>query len=268
VTTALHITLALLATPVALVLLMYGAHWALDRWGYPSAIRAFKQLGLPADIEAAALACFDKARALNRKTWWADATAPVVTFIALLFTPRDADRLPAWASRWDNNVSLNGDGEAINLSGEWLTAGKDISWPDFNAANAAGAHVYRYDDDLYAGDAYYCRGHHPRSFLARWVWVGWRNRASKLSLDLGVEIHERPEVIAGDPDASRSKPGYRVLRQGAHYQYQCFRRVGPFTLIRSYGAKLDHARNRDPDEHGSFGRVPYTAIGWSFKRAV
>ena len=32
---------ALLAMPVAFVLLMYGVHWALDRWGYPSAIVAF-----------------------------------------------------------------------------------------------------------------------------------------------------------------------------------------------------------------------------------
>ena len=63
---------ALLASPVALVLLMYALHWALDKWGYPSALRAFKALGLPADIEAAAIACFDDARARQRKTWWFD----------------------------------------------------------------------------------------------------------------------------------------------------------------------------------------------------
>ena len=46
---------ALLALPVAFVLLMCGVHWALDRWGYPSAIRAFKQLGLPEPVEAEAI---------------------------------------------------------------------------------------------------------------------------------------------------------------------------------------------------------------------
>ena len=46
---------ALLAMPVAFVLLMYGVHWALDRWGYHSAIRAFKQLGLPEPVEAEAI---------------------------------------------------------------------------------------------------------------------------------------------------------------------------------------------------------------------
>ena len=45
----------LLALPIALTLLMYALHWALDKWGYPSAIRAFKALGLSPDIEAAAI---------------------------------------------------------------------------------------------------------------------------------------------------------------------------------------------------------------------
>ena len=103
------IPLALLALPIILTLLMYVLHWALDKWGYPSAIRTFKALGLPADIEAAAIACFDDARKRQRKTWWYDASAPLVTLSALMFTPRSADRLPKWASRWDNNVSLNGD---------------------------------------------------------------------------------------------------------------------------------------------------------------
>ena len=46
----------LLALPIVLTLLMYALHWALDKWGYPNAIRAFKALGLPADVEAAAVA--------------------------------------------------------------------------------------------------------------------------------------------------------------------------------------------------------------------
>ena len=76
---ALAATLATLMTlPVALTLLMYALHWALDRWGYPSAIRAFRQLGLPEPVEAEAIACFDDARKRQRKTWWYDASAPLV----------------------------------------------------------------------------------------------------------------------------------------------------------------------------------------------
>lgn len=38
-----YFLIALLALPIALTLLMYVLHWALDKWGYPSAIRAFKR---------------------------------------------------------------------------------------------------------------------------------------------------------------------------------------------------------------------------------
>ena len=37
-----YFLVALLAPPIALTLLMYAMHWAFDKWGYPSAIRAFK----------------------------------------------------------------------------------------------------------------------------------------------------------------------------------------------------------------------------------
>ena len=44
----------LLALPIALTLLMYALHWALDKWGYPNAIRAFKAMeGLTCHVCAA-----------------------------------------------------------------------------------------------------------------------------------------------------------------------------------------------------------------------
>ena len=52
----------LLALPIALTLLMYALHWSLDKWGYPSAVRAFKRLGLPADVEAEAIGISFKRR--------------------------------------------------------------------------------------------------------------------------------------------------------------------------------------------------------------
>jgi len=258
-TTALHITLALLATPVALVLLMYALHWALDRWGYPSAIRAFKALGLPEPVETEAIACFDDARERQRKTWWYDASAPLVTFIALLFTPRDANKLPAWASRWDNNISLNGDGEWIERDGEQLTLGHDVPWD----AVRPGEVVRRYDDPDYTGRAYYAKAH-PRSFCARWVWVGWRNRASKLSLDLGEYVNARPTVDFAEPDelAGRSRDGYYLLRHGNLYQWRQYERRGPIVVIRNLGFKLEHVMYSASGQ----GVASAVAIGISFKR--
>ena len=53
---------ALIAAIVAIVVALYALHWALDKWGYPSAIRAFKQLGLPEPVEAEAIGISFKRR--------------------------------------------------------------------------------------------------------------------------------------------------------------------------------------------------------------
>lgn len=205
---------------------------------------------------AAAVACIDRAQTAERKTFWPDVTAPVVVFYALLFTPRSADKLPAWARKWDNNVSLNGDGEALRLpDGSWVNLRDGVEL-------RGGERVYRYDDPEYTGTAYYARAFHPRSFIARWVWVGWRNRASALSVSLGVDVSERPVCISGSTDIGRAKPGHFLLRQGDTYHFKSFRRVGALCLIRSYGAKLEYALYRP---EGEFGRVPHIAIGRSYK---
>lgn len=204
---------------------------------------------------AAAVTCIDRAQAAEHKTFWPDVTAPVVVAYALLFTPRSADKLPAWARKWDNNVSLNGDGEAVYRDGRWL---------DLRNGEAArpGEHVYRYDDPLYDGKAYYCKRLHPRGFVARWVWVGCRNRASALSVSLGVDVSERPVCISGSTDIGRAKPGHFLLKCGDTYHYKSFRHWGALCLIRSYGAKLEYALYRP---EGQFGRVPHIAIGRSYK---
>ena len=252
------IPLALLALPIILTLLMYALHWALDKWGYPSAIRAFKRIGLPTDVETAAIACFDDARKRQRKTWWYDASAPLVTLIALMFTPRSADRLPEWASRWDNNVSLNGDGHGWQdpETGEWF---------DIRVKPAPeGVPLVSHSDPAYGGDCYYARGHHPRSFWARWVWVGWRNRASKMSKDLGEYVDARPTVYFAEPAelANRSRDGYYLLHHNNLYQWRQYERRGPIVVMRNLGYKLEIVRNSP----SGTGRAAAVAIGISFKR--
>ena len=121
---------------------------------------------------------------------------------------------------------------------------------------------YKYADPGYEGDAYYAEGHHPRSYWARYIWVGLRNRASQLSVDKGRDVAARPICISGSADIGRTKPGHFLLKEGDTYHYKSFRNIGPFCLIRSYGYKLEYALNR-PD--GQYGRVPAVAIGRSLK---
>lgn len=227
--------------------------------------RVLKELAALPDLtdedRAAAEACFRAAKDADDRTWLYDLSAPIVMLLVLPFVRRSADKLPSLFRRWDNNVSLNGDGEAVFIDCKFLTAGHGITWEDYNAALARGAYRYTYDDPLYHGDAYYAKGHHPRSFWARYVWVGLRNRASQLSADMGLDVPARPQLISGSLQAGRSRPGHFLLREGGVYHYKSFRKFGPFALIRSYGYKLEIVRNSPTGA----GRAAAVAIGRSLK---
>jgi len=232
---------------------------------YMSALgRVLKELAALPDLtdgdRAAAEACFRAAKDADDRTWLYDLSAPIVMLLVLPFVRRSADKLPSLFRRWDNNVSLNGDGEAVFIDGKFLTAGHGITWEDYNAALARGAYRYTYDDPLYHGDAYYAKGHHPRSFWARYVWVGLRNRASQRSVELGRDVTEAPQLISGRMDIGTRMAGHFLLRQGDTYHYKSIRKWGPFALIRSYGYKLEIRYYQGP------GRAAAVAIGRSLKR--
>jgi hypothetical protein len=112
-----------------------------------------------------------------------DLLAPVVVPIALLFTKWEDDHLPKFFRWWDNDVTINGD--------------RGLGWVD-------GKPVVPLEDTPEARAlAFYVDGkHHPRSFYARWVWLGLRNRASKLSMMLGEKegYTESRQVLWEDGD--------------------------------------------------------------------
>jgi len=211
---------------------------------------------VPGHLKPAIIDCMDQAEDADKATWPYDLTAPLVMLVALAFTKRDADRLPRLFRKWDNNVSLNGDGHGWrDAEGNWHH-GRDGAVPP------PGTIMLSYSDPAYAGDAYYAEGHHPRSYWARYIWVGLRNRASQLSVDKGRDVAARPTCISGSADISRTRPGHFLLKQGDTYHYKSFRNIGPFCLIRSYGYKLEYALHRP---EGQYGRVPAVAIGRSLK---
>ena len=74
--------------------------------------------------------------------------APIVMLFVLPFVKKEADRLPKLFWFWDSNISINGDG--------WAKQRPDGTWVP-------------YGHESYTGDAYYAKGHHPRSFWARYV---------------------------------------------------------------------------------------------------
>ena len=222
--------------------------------------RVLKELAALPDLtdgdRAAAEACFRAAKDADDRTWLYDLSAPIVMLLVLPFVKREADHLPKAFAKWDNNVSLNGDGEG------WCDG--DGTWYDTRVRPAPeGVPVMSHSDPRYGGDCYYARGHHPRSFWARYVWVGLRNRASQLSKDLGEPVTERPVCISGNPDIHRNGPyGHFLLKSGNCYHYKSINRWHGLALIRSYGYKLEIVRN---SQDGT-GLAAAVAIGRSLKR--
>ena len=214
-------------------------------------------LELDAPTKASLRSCCESAKAADNKVRFYDLSAPIVMAVVLPFVKREADRLPRLFSAWDNNVSLNGDGCGWQNpeTGEWFDLRTGLI--------PHGAPLVSHSDPAYGGDCYYARGHHPRSFRARYAWVGLRNRASMLSVKLGRDVTSRPVVVSGDPTIHRHGPyGHFVLRHGDTFHYKSIRAFGPFALTRSYGYKLEIPFK---SAEGT-GRAAAVAIGRSLKR--
>lgn len=241
--------------PFAFVGAIYGLLCLLDILFYPRAIKEFKNLGLPYASEA--IASFVKARKADRTVRIYDATAPLVMLVALLFTPRSANRLPKLFRKWDNDVSINGDGCG------WQRA--DGTWVDLrDGVQHEGEPLVGYDDPSYGGTAYYAKGRHPRSYWARYVWLGWRNRASKLSLDMGISVRKADiQLLSGRVDIGTRQEGHFLLRHGVDYHYKSVRRIGPFVLIRSLGYKLEIRYKSDrPEGPAAAVLIPISLKRW------
>ena len=245
-------------TALAIVVALLVAALVALRFWMAQPHRVFAEIAaLPglSDHERDAIAdCLEDARHADDKTWPYDLSAPIVMLLVLLFVKRGANQLPRLFSKWDNNVSLNGDGEVVRRGDRWVNL-RDIGWTP-----EPGEQVIRYDDPRYDGDAYYAPGHHPRSFWARYVWLGLRNRASQRSVELGRDVTEAPQLISGRMDIGTRMAGHFLLRQGDTYHYKSIRKWGPFALIRSYGYKLEIRYYQGP------GRAAAVAIGRSLKR--
>lgn len=112
-------------------------------------------------------------------------------------TPRSADKLPWLFTFWDNDVSINGD--------------KPEYW-----------------DPAYAGVTYYADAH-PRSYWARFVWLGVRNRASRLSQMLGHRWTDKdaPSATWGYAGVDANEPGWAVHEKEGQYQLVYIRMFGP-----------------------------------------
>ena len=143
-------------------------------------------------------ACIIEAWAKNLLAIVPDMLAPVVVPLALLGTRWEAEHLPRWAWWWDNDASINGDRRTDDPAdglGGWALRPVPL---ERDSAEAIAM-------------CYWAPGHHPRSFYARWVWLGLRNRASALSQALGTSA-DGPAIIYNGPT-------WTITRVGTAWRY-------------------------------------------------
>ncbi|THJ32413.1 hypothetical protein E8K88_11985 [Lampropedia aestuarii] len=151
-----------------------------------------------------------------------DFIAPAIVPIGLLFTKWEDEKLPKLFRLWDNDVSING----------------DLREPD-----GALSQVQSNKDDRIVYDAivarnYWAKGQHPRSFWSRYVWLGWRNRASWLAMKLGKRFVEASFQQWGDPATGNGHPGRTINEHDGAYQLYIVRKFGPFQFRFNWGFKI------------------------------
>lgn len=107
---------------------------------------------------------------------------------------------------------------------------------------------------------YWAEGHHPRSRWARYIWLGWRNRASKLAHDLGAPSGA-PIALWGDEKVGRSHAGVCVYRMGDCWQIMVVDRWGPFVVRRNVGWKINNVRD---NQHtvANITWLPWSLLRW------
>ena len=181
---------------------------------------------VPIAHRRAAALCFGRASVRGLLMLPADLLAPLVVPFALLQTRWEDDELPRWARWWGNDVGINGD------KFQWVTdpaTGQGVPLP-IPLADTPEARAL----------CYWAPGHHPRSRWARWVWLGLRNRASALAVQLGHPTdYAKPVEVWGDPATGRSREGWVLRHHNGAYQLHATRRLGPVCLRTNYGHKVD-----------------------------
>jgi len=275
--TTLHI---LLAVGAFLFLLPGLLIFTLTTWSANSQI-PFQLLNempdVPDEHKVTARACFREARARHKRVTIYDVTAPYVMLLVLPFVKWEADRLPSLFRKWDNEVNLNGDRSPwyvnkdengnvipVGVRGEIPTGDTCKVWsPEAQDNVEVDAKTLAY----WVGGKW-----HPRSFWARYVWVGWRNRASQASCDVGVLITDELKATlkewgvlnAGEelPDGSRVTGTY-LRNVGPYYQLFAFHPVKVGWRRTHYGFKIGNVIN---NEERATRPAMAIAIGFSYRR--
>lgn len=152
----------------------------------------------------AANASLEAGMKATKGLWIYSISAPIVVPIALLGCTWESERLPKWARKWDNNVNLNGDnGDWINETGDGKTFVIKMPLEDTPEVR----------ERCYWGWGPLEGKIHPRSFIARWIWIGFRNRGKQAYVDRGIFISEDAKLVTTGVAGKRGSHDGDVVRE-------------------------------------------------------
>lgn len=210
--------------------------------------------GVPEHLHEEALANFALAKERTKPLTKYKLLAPLVMFWLLYLTKKvkwEDNKLPEQYWQYDNNISMNGDGW-----GTLLKDGTCLNQVDKKIVEAGEGIAIPYFDERYTGDAYYAEGHHPRSKRARYVWMGWRNRASAFAQEQGLPMRlDQPLRRWGTENPQRLNPGSEFLNCDGLWQFREVREV--------FFKKLTYVRNLGFKINNTFGeQKPHAMVVW------
>lgn len=207
-------------------------------------LKYLQRAGVPETLQPEALASLQRAEEIASRVAPYKWTAPLLMAWVVPRLAWDAEALPARYAKWDNDISINGD-----------------PWPWAQRADGSWyRHAPLEDTPEARAQCYWAEGHHPRSRWARYVWLGWRNKASKLAKDLGAPIGA-PIAFWGDEKVGRAHPGVCVYRMGERWQIMVVERHGPVIVRRNVGWKINNVLH---NQHtvANITWLPWSLLKW------
>lgn len=204
------------------------------------------EVGVPKERQAEAIACFKEGKSQDSKVLFYGILAPLVVPIALIFTKWSAERLPTLFWQWDNNINPNGD------NGPWNEVPK--TYFHNGDRRVVTEHHYQSEnpDDISAFErCYWAEGHHPRSAWARYIWLGWRNRAKAMYQSMGKPVDLTiVDEFWGNPNQNRSIEGTHVRTNNGLWQMRRTKKMVikywpgktlNMCLVQNFGYKVNNA---------------------------
>lgn len=210
---------------IPLALLTSAIDRILSRIAFPNRhLALLEKVTMPQEHKEAARKSFGRAKTLDKVIQPRKLDAWRVLIPVLKNLPREAEHLPPGFEAYDNERSINGD------QYPWILD------PATGAISIAKAPME--DTPETRAACYYAPGCDPRGPEARYVWLGQRNRASRLAFELGPEAIRDDTEFWGDPATNNGHEGTIVRRMGEHYEiYSCKRWLGLCIRTR-YGFKI------------------------------